>query len=70
MRKKLPANLKSLKPHQFKPLHSGEPLAKQQFQIRLHQSDHEALMAIPVEERLALVREVIGSTLMERGYKS
>ena len=58
--------LEPIIPYQFPRVYPGESLSKKPFQIRLRKKDHEALMAIPQKERLALVREAIGSALAQR----
>ena len=52
-------------PYQFPRTYPGETLSKP-FQIRLRRGDYDALMAIPQAERLALVRQAIGSALAQR----
>jgi hypothetical protein len=50
---------------QFKPLSDlpNEPLAKNPFSIKLGQSTHDYLMALPPRDRINLVRKAIDSAV-------
>ncbi len=58
--------IENIIPYQFPRVYPGEALSKKPFHIRLRQRDYDALMAIPQEERLPLVRDAIHAALAQR----